>query len=93
MTFATNPDVDASKQTEDGEIGSALVTALPSVLPKAGNRLLPTLEPVIFVEAKDSSLGSELDAEKYEPINVPCKIDQPSQTNGEVCYDLLYAII
>jgi hypothetical protein len=71
---------------EEGETDPAILAGLSTiekVLPKSlgnGTRLLPPLEPVIYVEAKDPSLGSlssDLDGAKYEPINIPQTSSQP----------------
>lgn len=68
------PDVEVDATTKrgiDDNIPGLLDPLSTSSPQKSTATLLAPFTPVVFVEAKDSSLNADLEANKYEPINVP----------------------
>ncbi|CAG8765256.1 4835_t:CDS:1, partial [Acaulospora colombiana] len=75
MTFVQNSDINASTTPDLEERPSTLPKPFATITgqPQIGKPMLPPFAPVIFVEAKESSLSTELGADKYVPINVPAE--------------------
>ncbi|PVF96341.1 cysteine proteinase [Serendipita vermifera] len=85
MTFVQNSDINASTTPDLEERPSALPKpfATTSSQPQIGKPMLPPFAPVIFVEAKESSLSTELGADKYVPINVPAEDAETKQSTPQ----------
>jgi hypothetical protein len=93
MPFVPETKVDAPSKgnIEDGLPGllDPLATSSP---PKPSQVLLAPFAPVVFVEAKESSLSSDLGINKYEPINVPTSRDPLVNPASDVRHDLFPAL-
>jgi hypothetical protein len=73
MTLVQNSDINASTTSDLEEHPPALAGPFSTITspPQIGKTMLQPFAPVIFVEAKESSLSTELGADKYVPINIP----------------------
>jgi hypothetical protein len=73
MTLVQNSDINASTTPDLEERPSALAEPFSTITspPQIGKAMLQPFAPVIFVEAKESSLSTELGADRYVPINIP----------------------
>lgn len=93
MPYIHDSEVDASNKGNLEDTVPSLLDSLSTSSPqKSGPALLAPFAPVIFVEAKDSSLTADLETSKYEPINVPTvgeplvKLESEDQSNGNATH-------
>lgn len=86
MPFIPNTDLGHSVQPglEDPAQKSLEALSISNGTQKNSKGLLEPLAPIIFVEATESSLSTELDSGKYKPINVPSTSDAEPPSTSEV---------
>ena len=85
MPYIPEAEVDAATNGHIEENIPGLLDSLSTSSPqKSSPTLLAPFVPVVFVEAKDSSLTSDLETNKYEPINVPAVREAAVKLESEV---------
>jgi hypothetical protein len=93
MPFIPETKVDApSKGNIEDSLPNLLDPLATSPPPKSSQVLLTPFAPVVFVEAKDPSLSSDLETNKYEPINVPTDRDPLVNPASDVGHDSFFTL-